>query len=344
MTKDLTSKFRPIYIVGNSRSGTTLMADILRKHHDIFVFHELHFFENLWTPADTSKVISRSKGVRLCARLLSIQENGYRARHDLARYTDRAKSIIATIVTEELTTIEVYEALLKYVTLTNDRAFLAEKTPRNVFYIAEILELFPGARIINMIRDPRDVLASQKNKWKRHSRRKDLRSLRESLRLGMNYHPITTSKLWNASVRAAERFSQDPRVFFLRFEDLIFQPKRMLQKVCDFLEVELHESMMSVRKMASSFEFDNLNHCGFDSKTVERWKSTLRPSELYYCQSLNRDEMKRYGYSLSHVSPGTLSLTLPLITLPMKLGASFLLNLNRYAKVLSSIKRRFPQV
>lgn len=36
-----------IFIVGNSRSGTTMMGRILGNHTDVFTFHELHFFEQL---------------------------------------------------------------------------------------------------------------------------------------------------------------------------------------------------------------------------------------------------------------------------------------------------------
>ena len=340
MTKDSESSFRPIFIVGNSRSGTTLMAQILRKHQDIFVFHELHFFENLWTPADACEVIPPSKGVSLCARLLSIQDEGYRSRHNSNRHIDKARSIVSTIDAKKLTAVAVYRAFMEYVTLSTGRIFAAEQTPRNVFYIGEILGLFPSARIINMIRDPRDVLASQKKKWRRHAWRKDFGSRRESLRLCINYHPITTSKLWHASIQAAEHFADDSRVLFLRFEDLIFQPEKMLQKVCDFLGVRLSKRMMSVRKLASSFDFRHMNQHGFDHETVGRWKSALLASELFYCQKINGNKMQRYGYSPSDVSPGMLSLIVPPITFPIKLGVAFLLNWRRYAMVSSAIRRR----
>ena len=60
------------------------------------------------------------------------------------------------------------------------RAFLHHETKKagcsipvrntqDVFYIKEILELFPEARIINMVRDPRGVMLSQKRKWQRRS-------------------------------------------------------------------------------------------------------------------------------------------------------------------------------
>ena len=69
MSKD---NFKPIYIVGNSRSGTTIMAIILRQNREIFSFRELHFFEQLWSQEDKHKVLSRSQAdtFRLGARLV----------------------------------------------------------------------------------------------------------------------------------------------------------------------------------------------------------------------------------------------------------------------------------
>ncbi|MGY8951594.1 MAG: sulfotransferase, partial [Flavobacteriales bacterium] len=43
------TKAKQIFIVGSSRSGTTMMGRILANHSDIFTFKELHFFGTIWT-------------------------------------------------------------------------------------------------------------------------------------------------------------------------------------------------------------------------------------------------------------------------------------------------------
>ena len=69
-------KTKQIFIVGNSRSGTTMMGRILDNHSDIFTFKELHFFGQLWSSKDQSKILSQKQAVELCSRLLCIQEFG----------------------------------------------------------------------------------------------------------------------------------------------------------------------------------------------------------------------------------------------------------------------------
>jgi len=56
-----------LFIAGNSRSGTTMMGRILSMHPDIFTFHELHFFEQLWSTNDGQKQLSIEDAMTLYA-------------------------------------------------------------------------------------------------------------------------------------------------------------------------------------------------------------------------------------------------------------------------------------
>ena len=67
---------KQIFVVGNSRSGTTMMGRILNNHSSIFTFKKSHFFGQLWSSEDKSKILSDSEGVKLLSRLFCIQEFG----------------------------------------------------------------------------------------------------------------------------------------------------------------------------------------------------------------------------------------------------------------------------
>ena len=57
------SKAKQIFIVGSSRSGTTMMGRILGNHSDVFTFKELHFFGTIWTNNSDKKLTNfRSLG------------------------------------------------------------------------------------------------------------------------------------------------------------------------------------------------------------------------------------------------------------------------------------------
>ena len=85
---------KQIFVVGNSRSGTTMMGRILDNHSDIFTFKELHFFGQLWSSEDQSKVLSQKQAVELCSRLLCIQEFGIFNQDKSTQFVDVSETII----------------------------------------------------------------------------------------------------------------------------------------------------------------------------------------------------------------------------------------------------------
>ena len=62
------SKTKQIFIVGSSRSGTTMMGRVLGNHPSVFTFKELHFFGTLWT--NNSELILNKKQLSNIGRVL----------------------------------------------------------------------------------------------------------------------------------------------------------------------------------------------------------------------------------------------------------------------------------
>ena len=111
-------------------------------------------------------LINQDEAINLGSHLLAIQNDGYLNQRDAGQFRlDAQKFIDADIA--YYTSNDVFMRFLEYVTRLNKKSIPCDQTPRNIFYIKEILELYPTSKIINMVRDPRDVLLSQKLKWRR---------------------------------------------------------------------------------------------------------------------------------------------------------------------------------
>jgi len=331
--------FRPIFVVGNSRSGTTLMGTVLGRHLSVFRFEELHFFEELWSTTDEKVRFSAEESEALAAKLLDIQRSGYLTRKGESFFLEEAKALVDTL-SPPFSPITVFKAFLNYETKQQGKAIACEQTPQNILYIAEIWKNYPEAVIIHMIRDPRAVLLSQKNRWRRPFLSKDIPK-KEAIRYWLNYNPITMSQLWKANIRAAEDFSSDTRLYTLRYEDLLQSPEVEIKKVCQFAGLTFSPEMLQVPRVNSSSQEDRPTQMGIDGARADKWKEGgLSTTELFVCQKINNGAMSTHNYSTQAISPNPFLLLASVVFCPIKLCMAVLLSLKRMKNVNEAIKRR----
>jgi hypothetical protein len=222
----------------------------------------------------------------------------------------------------------------------NGKVIYCDQTPRNLFYIEEILKLYPKAKLINMLRDPRDVLLSQKNRWRRRYLGDDS-PLIESVRAWVNYHPITMSMLWRSSIRTALRHADNPRVISVRFEDFIQHPEHTVRKICDFLGLPFTEDMLLVPNVGSSIEQDQPTKTEINKNAVGRWKKGgLTTTEVFLCQKITGQEMAAVNYLQVPARPKALQLIVSILSLITYSLISVILNAPRIKNLKAAFMRR----
>ena len=333
-----------VFVVGNSRSGTTMMGRILGKHPSVYTFGELHFFGQLCAPPFSSE--SRKEALEeLASQLHCIQQEGYRTHGNPRRFLSEAQSFLERLTPYPETQAALFEAFLYHVAAENGGTIPCDQTPRNVFYIADILQLYPKARIINMIRDPRAVLLSQKKKWKRRFLGGRDLPIKETFRDWVNYHPITISYIWRTAVTAAKQFLQHERVTSIYFEELLAHPNATIEYLCDFVGITYTDAMLQVPQVGSSVAEDQPQQLGINPHRAHRWDSDtttgeLSSAEIYLNQTITAALMEIHNYSRVSVRPNIASLTLHLLTFPVKLVGAFLFNLDRMKSIRQTLKRR----
>lgn len=349
MTKDAMTNdpkvdnFKPIFVVGNSRSGTTLMGSILGLNPNIFTFEELHFFGTLWSESDRDRTLDTPQAEALMAKLLAIQDEDILSHKDPQLFAEEAKTVVQE-QTQPYTATNILQTFLTYTAEKNGKKIPCEQTPRNVLYIANLLELYPSCYVINMVRDPRDVLLSQKYKWKIRFLGASNIPYREALRSWANYHVITISKLWNVAINAAEKYSNSDRLITIRFEDLITQPEMVLQQVCDFTGIQFVPEMLQVSQSeggVSSLKKSIQGQKGINSSATGKWKKGgLTNPEIYLCQQITQENMAKHNYVIEPIAANPLQTTLAWLFLPIKLTLAVLFNLQRMKNIIEEIRKR----
>jgi len=332
----------PIFVVGNSRSGTTMMARMLGRHSRIYSFGELHFVERLVSVAALSErsTLDRVDAERLVGTLLSVERNGLFTRPEPGQFREEAGTILAE-AGQSLDAANLFEVALRYEARRHGKEVPCEQTPRNLFYLDELLELYPNARAINMVRDPRDVMLSQKHKWRRRFLGGQTIPLSEAIRAWVNYHPITIARLWRGAVRFGERFQANNRVQTVRFEDVLANPRRALSSICKGLGLEFEDAVLDVPQVGSSLGQDSALTRGVDPSRTGKWRGGgLNNAELTLCQTIAGDCMRRYGYNIEPVVRGELRVHLYKFTWLLKLALALVVNWRRVKNLPQAIRRR----
>jgi sulfotransferase family protein len=131
-----------------------------------------------------------------------------------------------------------------------------EKSPLNVRHLEQILSHFGDhVRFIHIIRDGRDVLTSR-HPWAPEAY-------------------WVTPQRWVDDVRSGLRFHDDPRVYTLRYEDLIYHHEASLLGICEFIGEDLVPEMKNWHE--SSPVQDNRAWFGplqkVHDRSVRKWAS-----------------------------------------------------------------------
>lgn len=290
-----------LFVTGASRSGTTMLNRVLGSHSDILGMNELHYFGDIWSPCEND-CLSAQKANRLGAWILSRQAGGIWGGGPGQADVERAEQLLRSLPSGA-TGKDVYAEVVSNIAARAGKRIACEQTPRNIFYAKYILDAYENARVIQLIRDPRSVVASQKNRWKRRKLGGRSTPLSEIVRVWMNYHPYTMTKLWMNAANTGEALKGHSRFIQIRFEDLITKPEETIRKLCQFIGVDFQAGMLDVPIVGSSQRKDE-GRKGFSAESVDSWRNVLSAAELWTIERTAGDVMARYGYAPLAMSPG----------------------------------------
>ncbi len=287
-----------IFVTGASRSGTTMLSRIFGQHSAVNGLKELHCFGELVDPGELRVPLDKQHAVDLCTQLIT------RSKRDIwglvqAEDIVEAEQLLSGTECNEYVTGDVIALALDHIAKTRGKKIACEQTPRNIFYAGALLDYYPNLKIVHIVRDPRDVLASQKNRWKRKRYGGDNIPYSEIIRVWFNYHPYTITKLWVKATALAMQLKNHERVYILRFEDIIANPEQEIKKVCGFLGLPYESGMLDIEQIGSSHRQNTDQQRGVAQKALNTWVKTLTPGEVTLCERIAVDQMKAFSFPLS---------------------------------------------
>jgi len=320
-----------------------MLARILQRSPNVHVFRELHFFERLWHHNDADRILSDKEVAWLVSQLLQTSQTGVmNARYD----TDASEEALRLVHENGLrncTALEVYKSFMRSrANRAKPGSSPCEQTPKNGFYLKEILTGMPTSKVIRVTRDPRDVLVSQKRKWKRREVSVSTMTLLERFRLFVSYHPLLVGRLWVSATSSTDAWLGNPRIHTIRFEEFVREPETHVEDLCAFLEIPYSKDLLDISTLGSSVRQDDTGLRGVDADRAESWQryGGINSAELFLCQFVARNKMEQHGYAFQHIFPNPILLLYYLVSFPLKVIAAILLNRGRIKNTLDAIKRR----
>lgn len=216
--------FRPVFVVGCPRSGTTLLSVMLDRHSEVAVPPETHFAARVVPYAfpESSKISSGIEALPVQAvRDLLHRTPLNDLKLDPAAVIMRLRGCPASPATLLRSVLEEYAA-------RRNKPKVAEKTPGHELYVEQLSAWFPQARFVWIVRDGRAVVKSQR-------------------RMHWIHEPIWQLSLhWRRSAIQALRFeaAHPDNIFRVRYEDLLRDPHRTLGPLHRFLGIRLEPQQL----------------------------------------------------------------------------------------------------
>lgn len=297
-----------IFIVGVSRSGTTLTRRILDRHSRIGIATENHYLGHLLAWEGARHYFRRvgdlrdDAAVRRLVELICSPEFQRRSRlRELSPYwrwlTGKVprQDIEARLLACDRSERGVFEAFLRIYADRRGKAIIGEKTPAHLAYVETLLEWFPDGRVVHCMRDPRAIYVSELRRRSERPASVPYRWLVRWPAALAAFVLLEVTWAWAVAVRRHRGLSRryPRRYLMLRFEDLVTAPRETLGGLCSFLGIEL-EARMLEQKVTSRGA--RVGEVGFDAGTADRWRSVIRPRAKWAIELLLGGRLTEMGY------------------------------------------------
>jgi hypothetical protein len=253
------SQERHIVIGGTPRSGTTLVRRILDRHPNLCCGPETSILLPGGLRVDQVASAYRWPAPELRRMMADSPSQGAFVDGFAARYREQ-----------------------------RGRPRWAEKTPLNVLCFDWVLERFPEARVVHVVRDGRDVVCSMRQhpdrRWVDGQEVKELRP--QSVDSYM--------RRWVRDTQAGIGRRDDPRYVEVRYEDLVHDPEQVIRRLLEALGEPWAPDIL-VEKTPSGGKRAHANS-RITTGSLGRWRQDLTVDEQRRVQAIGGALLERLGY------------------------------------------------
>ena len=280
MADDEISAGNPVFVAGAERSGTSLMFALLASHSRLSMVRRTNmwrwFYGKFGDLSDSANLEQAIATMSRYARLGQLNPDWDRISGEVAAGPASYGHLFA--------------ALHRHHAEGQGKPRWGDKSLHTEYFAADVFREFPEARIIQLIRDPRDRHASISRRYDKNNK-------------GIS----ATTGRWRASVRAAAANVADygPKYLVVRFEDLASDPVATLERTCSFIGEDYEPAMLAMdgapEHEKGNSSFGDLQASAISTAPIGRFREALTPSEIAVIQRAVGRLMAAHGYDMEPV-------------------------------------------
>jgi Sulfotransferase family len=225
-TRLIAQKFRgPVFIVGMPRSGTKLMRILLNQHPEISItLAESHFIPYFIRKFGNPPSLNQARQLE---RFVDdfLHSPFFHTMKKFGYSFDKDQFINSV---EQTSWQSIFEYLFKAFGSKNPMLDMiwGDKTPGYVNHMPLLRAIFPTAKFLHMIRDPRDYCLSVKKSW------------------GKNMY--RAAHRWRITLEKARSYGEQIRNDYkeIHYEMLVSEPETTMHAAAEFLQCEFDNKMV----------------------------------------------------------------------------------------------------
>ena len=265
-----------LFILGMPRSGTKLLRDILNRHPEVAIFpvesHFLPYFQSRFP--QYGDISQRSNFDRFYA---DVQQTNFMRALSERDIHFPADEWFASLQGNSFGS--AIESLFAIYAGRSGSRIAGDKTPAYITEAELLLDLFPNAKFVHIVRDPRDYVLSLRNAW--------------------NQNAIRAAQRWKDSIRNLHAVMKARHIEYaeIRYEDLVSDPRAAVTRVCDYLGIDFDETMLNFDRPTENIG-DAKGALGVVSKNFGKWRHSLRAPEVHAIEAIAGVMIDSLGYEL----------------------------------------------